>query len=108
MVLLKVSPWKSVVRFGKKVKLAPRYVGRFKILERIRKDQLGARKQSDSKGNLLDSLWNSAESYSRVFQSKSTATVVNRVCRINVRVRIDHHGLRIEVGREESLKTSRV
>ncbi|GJZ53898.1 hypothetical protein Tco_0608783, partial [Tanacetum coccineum] len=26
-VLLKVSPWKGVVRFGKKGKLAPRYVG---------------------------------------------------------------------------------
>ncbi|GJS76697.1 putative reverse transcriptase domain-containing protein [Tanacetum coccineum] len=34
-VLLKVSPWKGVVRFGKKGKLAPRYVGPFKILERI-------------------------------------------------------------------------
>ncbi|KAJ0587758.1 putative nucleotidyltransferase, Ribonuclease H [Helianthus annuus] len=36
-VLLKVSPWKGVVRFGKKGKLAPRYVGPFKILERIEK-----------------------------------------------------------------------
>nr|GEV30587.1 putative reverse transcriptase domain-containing protein [Tanacetum cinerariifolium] len=34
-VLLKVSPWKGVVGFGKKVKLAPRYVRPFKILERI-------------------------------------------------------------------------
>ncbi|GKA03142.1 putative reverse transcriptase domain-containing protein [Tanacetum coccineum] len=34
-VLLKVSPWKGVVRFGKKGKLAPRYVGPFEILERI-------------------------------------------------------------------------
>nr|GEZ13563.1 putative reverse transcriptase domain-containing protein [Tanacetum cinerariifolium] len=34
-VLLRVSPWKSVVRFGKKGKLAPRYVGPFEILERI-------------------------------------------------------------------------
>ncbi|GKA67773.1 putative reverse transcriptase domain-containing protein [Tanacetum coccineum] len=34
-VLLKVSPWKGVVRFGKKSKLAPRYVGPFEILERI-------------------------------------------------------------------------
>ncbi|GJU62938.1 hypothetical protein Tco_1244773 [Tanacetum coccineum] len=32
-VLLKVSPWKGVVRFGKKGKLAPRYVGPFKIME---------------------------------------------------------------------------
>ncbi|GJX38048.1 putative reverse transcriptase domain-containing protein [Tanacetum coccineum] len=34
-VMLKVSPWKGVVHFGKKGKLAPRYVGPFKILERI-------------------------------------------------------------------------
>ncbi|GJV28815.1 putative reverse transcriptase domain-containing protein [Tanacetum coccineum] len=34
-VLLKVSPWKGAVRFGKKGKLAPRYVGPFDILERI-------------------------------------------------------------------------
>nr|GEV98619.1 transposon Ty3-G Gag-Pol polyprotein [Tanacetum cinerariifolium] len=29
-VMLKVSPWKGVVRFGKRVKLNPRYVGPFK------------------------------------------------------------------------------
>ncbi|GJW50602.1 putative reverse transcriptase domain-containing protein [Tanacetum coccineum] len=34
-VLLKVSPWKGVVRFGKKGKLAPRYVGPFEIIERV-------------------------------------------------------------------------
>ncbi|GKA08154.1 putative reverse transcriptase domain-containing protein, partial [Tanacetum coccineum] len=34
-VLLKVSPWKGVIRFGKKGKLAPRYVGPFEILKRI-------------------------------------------------------------------------
>ncbi|GJS72376.1 putative reverse transcriptase domain-containing protein [Tanacetum coccineum] len=34
-VLLKVTPWKGVVRFGKKGKLAPRYVGPFEILKRI-------------------------------------------------------------------------
>ncbi|GJS36095.1 putative reverse transcriptase domain-containing protein [Tanacetum coccineum] len=30
-----LSPWKGVIRFGKKGKLAPRYVGPFEILERI-------------------------------------------------------------------------
>ncbi|GJS75275.1 hypothetical protein Tco_0725156 [Tanacetum coccineum] len=34
-VLLKVSPWKGVMHFGKKGKLAPRYVGPFEILEKI-------------------------------------------------------------------------
>ena len=34
-VLLKVSPWKGVVRFGKRNKLNPRYVGPFSIVKRI-------------------------------------------------------------------------
>ncbi|GJU67899.1 putative reverse transcriptase domain-containing protein [Tanacetum coccineum] len=34
-VLLKVSPWKGVVRFGKKGKLAPRFVGPFEIIEKV-------------------------------------------------------------------------
>ncbi|GJU41344.1 putative reverse transcriptase domain-containing protein [Tanacetum coccineum] len=34
-VLLKVSPWKGVVRFGKRSKLLPRYVGLFEIFERV-------------------------------------------------------------------------
>ncbi|GJT01094.1 putative reverse transcriptase domain-containing protein [Tanacetum coccineum] len=33
-VLLKVPPWKGVVRFGKKGKLAPRFVGPFEIIEK--------------------------------------------------------------------------
>ncbi|GJX74181.1 putative reverse transcriptase domain-containing protein [Tanacetum coccineum] len=35
MVLLKVSSWKGVVRFGKRGKLSPRYIGPFKILARV-------------------------------------------------------------------------
>ncbi|GKE47394.1 putative reverse transcriptase domain-containing protein [Tanacetum coccineum] len=34
-VLLKVSPWKGVVRFGKKGKLAPRFVGHFEIIKKV-------------------------------------------------------------------------
>nr|GEV00088.1 putative reverse transcriptase domain-containing protein [Tanacetum cinerariifolium] len=35
-VLLKVSPWKGMIRLEKKGKLAPRYVVPFEILERIK------------------------------------------------------------------------
>nr|GFA99473.1 reverse transcriptase domain-containing protein [Tanacetum cinerariifolium] len=35
MVMLKVSPWKGVVRFGKRGKLNPRYVIPFKVLAKV-------------------------------------------------------------------------
>nr|GEZ85049.1 putative reverse transcriptase domain-containing protein [Tanacetum cinerariifolium] len=35
MVMLKVSPWKGVIRFGKHGKLSPLYIGPFKIIKRI-------------------------------------------------------------------------
>ena len=34
-MFLKVSPMKGVIRFGKKGKLSPRYVGPFEIIERV-------------------------------------------------------------------------
>ena len=35
MVFLKVTPWKGVIRFGKRGKLSPRYIGPYPIIERI-------------------------------------------------------------------------
>ncbi|GJV34097.1 putative reverse transcriptase domain-containing protein [Tanacetum coccineum] len=35
MVMLKVSPWKGVIRFGKRGKVNPRYIGPFKIDDRL-------------------------------------------------------------------------
>ena len=32
---MKVSPWRKVLRFGKKGKLSPRFIGPYEILERI-------------------------------------------------------------------------
>nr|GEY50762.1 putative reverse transcriptase domain-containing protein [Tanacetum cinerariifolium] len=34
-VMLKVSPWKGVVSFGKREKLNPRYIGPFKVLAKV-------------------------------------------------------------------------
>nr|GEW08790.1 putative reverse transcriptase domain-containing protein [Tanacetum cinerariifolium] len=34
-VMLKVSPWKGVIHFGKRRKLSPRYIGPFEIIKRI-------------------------------------------------------------------------
>ncbi|GJR08551.1 hypothetical protein Tco_0791203 [Tanacetum coccineum] len=34
-VMLKVSPWKGVICFGKQGKLNPRYIGPFKVLEKV-------------------------------------------------------------------------
>ena len=34
-VFLKVSPWRKILRFGKKGKLSPRFIGPYEILERI-------------------------------------------------------------------------
>ena len=34
-VFLKVSPWKKVLRFGKKGKLSPRFIGPYEIIERV-------------------------------------------------------------------------
>ncbi|GJX26278.1 putative reverse transcriptase domain-containing protein [Tanacetum coccineum] len=34
-VMLKVSPWKGVIHFGKQGKLNPRYIGPFKVLEKV-------------------------------------------------------------------------
>nr|GFA10115.1 putative reverse transcriptase domain-containing protein [Tanacetum cinerariifolium] len=36
IVMLKISPWKGVIRLGKRGKLNPSYVGPFKVLERVR------------------------------------------------------------------------
>nr|GFA78206.1 putative reverse transcriptase domain-containing protein [Tanacetum cinerariifolium] len=35
-VMLKVSPWRGVIHFGKHGKLSPRFLGPFKVIERIR------------------------------------------------------------------------
>lgn len=34
-VFLKVSPWRKVLRFSKKGKLSPRFIGPYEIIERI-------------------------------------------------------------------------
>ncbi|KAK5793745.1 hypothetical protein PVK06_034902 [Gossypium arboreum] len=35
MVFMKVSPWKKILRFGKKGKLSPQFIGPYRILKRV-------------------------------------------------------------------------
>ena len=35
MVFLKVTPWKGVIRFGRRGELGPRYIGPYEISKRI-------------------------------------------------------------------------
>ena len=35
LVMLKVSPWKGIIRFGRRGKLSPRFIGPYKILKRV-------------------------------------------------------------------------
>ena len=37
MVLLMISPWKGVIRFRKRGKLGPRYIGSFRVVGRVGK-----------------------------------------------------------------------
>ncbi|XP_057999306.1 uncharacterized protein LOC131178361 [Hevea brasiliensis] len=34
-VFLKVSPWKKIVRFGRKGKLSPRFIGPYELIDRV-------------------------------------------------------------------------
>ena len=34
-LFLKVSPWKKVMRFGKKGKLSPRFIGPYEVIEKV-------------------------------------------------------------------------
>ena len=34
-VFLKIFPWKGVIRFGKRGKLSPRFIGPYEVIERI-------------------------------------------------------------------------
>nr|GEW12222.1 hypothetical protein [Tanacetum cinerariifolium] len=60
-VLLKVSPWKGVVRFEKKGKLAPRFVGPFKTVEKkcLADPALEFKKLKQSRIAIVKVRWNS-------------------------------------------------
>ena len=34
-VFLKISPWKGIIRFGRRGKLSPRYIGPYEVIDRV-------------------------------------------------------------------------
>ncbi|GKD81211.1 hypothetical protein Tco_1348050 [Tanacetum coccineum] len=61
-VMLKVSPWKGIVRFGKRGKLNSRYVGPFKVLGKVSQREIVDREVKRLKRSripLVKVRWNS-------------------------------------------------
>ena len=51
MLFLRISPWKGVLRFGKRGKLSPQYIGPYRIVERI--DEVAYRLELPSDPDLI-------------------------------------------------------
>ncbi|GKD68498.1 putative reverse transcriptase domain-containing protein [Tanacetum coccineum] len=90
-VMLKASPWKGVVRFGKKGKLAPRFVGPFEILERI--------------GHVAYR-WRLREELSSVHDTFHVSNLKKRLADANLHVSLDEikHGPKFTLEREDHMK----
>ncbi|KAA3473766.1 DNA/RNA polymerases superfamily protein [Gossypium australe] len=59
-VFLKVSPWKKILRFGRKGKLSPRFIRPFEIIERIEPIRILARETKELRNKritLMKILW---------------------------------------------------
>ncbi|GJR93201.1 putative reverse transcriptase domain-containing protein [Tanacetum coccineum] len=65
-VMLKVSPWKGVVRFGKRGKLNPRYVRPFKVLAKVGKVATAGTSSDLSSSNFMEELLKSRNGRSNV------------------------------------------
>nr|GFB86727.1 retrotransposon protein, putative, Ty3-gypsy subclass [Tanacetum cinerariifolium] len=57
-VMLKVLPWKGVIRFGKRGKLSPRFIGPFRILERIEIMDREVKRLKQSRIPIVKVRWN--------------------------------------------------
>ncbi|KAG8497034.1 hypothetical protein CXB51_008258 [Gossypium anomalum] len=57
MVFVKVSPWKKILRFGKKDKLSPRFIGPYWVLKRAITRRHVVKWLSDAIGNAIGGVW---------------------------------------------------
>ncbi|GKB46785.1 putative reverse transcriptase domain-containing protein [Tanacetum coccineum] len=84
-VLVKVPPWKGVVRFRKKRKLAPRFVGPFEIIEKSRARSLHGQ-NSFKRGRMSITSSSNSNSSSQNMAFVSSPSSTNEVNTANVQV----------------------
>ena len=77
-VFLKVSPWKKVIRFGKKGKLSPRFIKPYEVIEKVGPVayKLASPPKLEKIHNVFHSFWGSFLPLSRQSFSQLHVTIV--------------------------------
>ncbi|GKF32851.1 hypothetical protein Tco_0102649 [Tanacetum coccineum] len=89
-VLLKVSPWKCVVRFEKKGKLAPRFVGPFEIIKKVGPVAYRLDLPEELNGIRVDAKFNFVEEPVEILEREFKKLKRSRIAIVKVRWNVKH------------------
>nr|GFB12469.1 putative reverse transcriptase domain-containing protein [Tanacetum cinerariifolium] len=88
-VLLKVSPWNGVVRFGKKGKLAPRFIGAFEIVKKVGPVAYRLELLEELNGVRVDAKLNLVEEPVEILERKFKKLKQSRIAIVKILYRAD-------------------